>query len=447
MWDDEINKKIKEAADQYHPAYDENAWDKMELLLNKHLPSATKRKRKYLFILLISLLVGGSLFVVYKKITPTSKNTEATLVKNNVEGTRLPNQKPSTSEEDISATQLPEKSVNTINVTNQSNRKKIDQQLNNDVYKTRETKTNKAFVNATGRRTVKSNGKTSATLSSGEIGKETDEVKNTVENSVTNQQQNTEKKDASSEKVATIVNTPDIKEEIAKEKEDITNNKVSAKNKNTKESGTKKKPTANKRFGNNFAIDFSAGPDASSAGLAKPGKIAINYGVGFSYGLTGRFTLRTGFYIAEKIYSADKSQYHVPSGGSNVEYLYNIDANCKVYEMPLTLSYDFGKVKNHQWFASTGLSSYLMKKESYDYYYKYPNGGQYTKSWSISNQNKNYFSVLDFSAGYEYTFSKRSSLVAEPYVKIPLSGVGAGKVKLNSGGILFTFKLKPFYKK
>ena len=38
MWDDEIHKKIKDAADQYHPAYDDNAWSKMEQLLDEHLP-------------------------------------------------------------------------------------------------------------------------------------------------------------------------------------------------------------------------------------------------------------------------------------------------------------------------------------------------------------------------------------------------------------------------
>jgi len=88
-----------------------------------------------------------------------------------------------------------------------------------------------------------------------------------------------------------------------------------------------------------------------------------------------------------------------------------------------------------------------MKKESYDYYYKYPSGYVDTKSWSISNKNQHYFAILDISAGYQYNFNKRVSLISEPYLKIPMVGVGAGKVKLNSGGILFTLSVKPFYKK
>ena len=72
MWDDEINKKIKDAADQYHPAYDENAWDKMELLLDQHLPVEKKRKRKYFLIPLLALLLGSSFFIIYYKHSNSS---------------------------------------------------------------------------------------------------------------------------------------------------------------------------------------------------------------------------------------------------------------------------------------------------------------------------------------------------------------------------------------
>lgn len=43
--------------------------------------------------------------------------------------------------------------------------------------------------------------------------------------------------------------------------------------------------------------------------------------------------------------------------------------------------------------------------------------------------------------------NKNISLQAEPYVKIAMDGVGYGKVKLNSGGVLFSAVIKPFAKK
>jgi len=55
--------------------------------------------------------------------------------------------------------------------------------------------------------------------------------------------------------------------------------------------------------------------------------------------------------------------------------------------------------------------------------------------------------VINLSGGYQYHFSDRLSLMAEPYVRIPVSGIGSGKVKLNSGGVLFSLGFKPFLKK
>ena len=116
-------------------------------------------------------------------------------------------------------------------------------------------------------------------------------------------------------------------------------------------------------------------------------------------------------------------------------------------DIPLNVDYYFAQKRKHGWLISAGLSSYLMKKESYDYFYKTPAGQTYNKDWTISNKNKHFFSVLDVSAGYEYLLNKRFSLAVQPYIDVPLTGIGAGKVKLNSAGILFTLKTKPFVKK
>ena len=70
----------------------------------------------------------------------------------------------------------------------------------------------------------------------------------------------------------------------------------------------------------------------------------------------------------------------------------------------------------------------------------------YNRPWTVTNQNKHYFSVVDISAGYEHSINKRFSIIAEPYVKLPLSGIGIGKIKLNSAGVLFTAAIKPFLK-
>lgn len=430
MWDDEINKKIKDAADQYHPAYDEDAWSKMELLLDQHLPVEKKRRRKYFLIPVVSLLIGALLFFIFYNKNNLSKNLPKIETKNSITTQPTVQQKQTA----IASSSEDNKPIVPLNTISPSANKKINSlQKNQDskMFASKPTKANPLPATVSIETENASANNSHKKLSS------SDKEKNTV------------KENTPPASNAIVDNQQEIKQPIIKAKKDSTNtDKDVAKTSTSKNLFAKKKTTTHASFKNNFGFSISAGPDVSSVGLDKTGRIAINFGIGINYALSQKFTLRTGFYKSEKIYSANKNQYTIPPGGApNIEYLNNIGANCKVYEIPFTLLYSFSKTKNHQWFASAGLSSYLMKKESYNYNYKYPSGATYTKSWSISNQNQHYFSILDLSAGYEYSLSNRTSLLAEPYVKIPMSGIGAGKVKLNSAGILFSLTVKPFYKK
>ena len=86
-----------------------------------------------------------------------------------------------------------------------------------------------------------------------------------------------------------------------------------------------------------------------------------------------------------------------------------------------------------------------MNTEKYKYFYKYTSTGPtVSKERTFNNENDHFFSVLTLSAGYRRQLSKSMFLTAEPYLKLPLSGVGFGKVKLNSTGVLFTFGITPF---
>ena len=56
------------------------------------------------------------------------------------------------------------------------------------------------------------------------------------------------------------------------------------------------------------------------------------------------------------------------------------------------------------------------------------------------NENQHLLSILNLSAGYERSLGPRWSIQAEPYFKLPLSGVGAGKMRLASAGVFFGLK-------
>jgi opacity protein-like surface antigen len=208
-----------------------------------------------------------------------------------------------------------------------------------------------------------------------------------------------------------------------------------------------KKRVKNSAF-SNLGLTFSMGPDLSFVGMNKPGKFTMSYGAGLSYKLAKRLTVQSGFYVSRKLYSSDSASYN-PSGPFWTFYpnMQNINADCKVYEIPVKLSYSFGEKGKHNWIAGAGISSYLMKEETYRYEYKTSAGQNTSRSYTISNTNKHYFSVLSLNGGYQYNFNKRVSVSAEPYIKLPLTGIGFGKVKLKGTGMLFTATIKPFAKK
>src|SRR5438045_8408127 len=74
MRSEQIDKKVQEAAEKHHPAYDENAWQKMESLLNQHLPVQKDNERRRVFLLLfIFLFLGGGGLLLLSK--PWDKNS------------------------------------------------------------------------------------------------------------------------------------------------------------------------------------------------------------------------------------------------------------------------------------------------------------------------------------------------------------------------------------
>ncbi|MBC7873613.1 MAG: hypothetical protein H7Y01_06445, partial [Ferruginibacter sp.] len=63
---DEFDNKAKKAADHHHPAYDEQAWTKMEKLLNTHMPQKEDDRRRFLFLLLILFGLGAAGLLIAK---------------------------------------------------------------------------------------------------------------------------------------------------------------------------------------------------------------------------------------------------------------------------------------------------------------------------------------------------------------------------------------------
>jgi len=435
MKPDKLDIKIQEAAAQNEPAYNERAWSDMEKLLDKEMPQKKKEKRRILWIFLLLFIVASSLLL----LNPSGKNTieKVISVKTN-SASETTNTHDSTSM-GASNTTIKDANQDTI----QPSQPSIPEIINQQSFSEKSIQNSKT-------RTIKNDKTTGENVVAIYSQNNSTENKTGIDNQILNP-----------DNIGKI-EKPDIQQSPAKtiKKDSVEVNKNESIDENKKsdslikenDKGTSHKknatPVNRNKFINSFAINFSAGPDVSAVNIDDIGKINPVFGAGISYSIGKRWNLRTGFYVERKVYDTKAANYHPPAGFWNYYPDLNyINANCKVYEVPLIINYNFSQKSTHFWFVSAGISSYFMKKEKYYYTPKNPSIQYPYDSYTVNNKNRNYFSSARLTGGYERKFSKTISVIAEPYINLPLAGVGYGKVKLYSTGILFTLSIKPFAKK
>ncbi len=191
-------------------------------------------------------------------------------------------------------------------------------------------------------------------------------------------------------------------------------------------------------------IGLAAGLDLSTVKYTHSADPGFNLGLLGGYQFNKNWSVYTGVIYTKKNYNLDGKDYHPP-----VHYwttyvdLQAVDGYCRMWEVPLLARYTFDSKTNKHFFISTGLSSYFMKKQQYNYSYKIINTGNYANSaWTNDSSYNHIFSILHFSAGFEKQMGKHLNWQIEPYAKIPLGGVGFGNIKLSSFGINFSIQYR-----
>jgi hypothetical protein len=181
-------------------------------------------------------------------------------------------------------------------------------------------------------------------------------------------------------------------------------------------------------------------PDLNSVESFSPSALGNTFGLIVEYEFARRWRLNTGALYTAKFYNANVQSYHAWSEAwKNWQVLpTDIVADCRIIDIPLNIRYDAWRTPKYDFFFSTGLTSYIMLNEKYDYIYDQP--ATTPKGREVSNSGNYWAGMLNFSLGYERQISKNFTLQAEPYLKVPLSQVGIGKVNLYGTGLLFSIK-------
>jgi hypothetical protein len=199
-----------------------------------------------------------------------------------------------------------------------------------------------------------------------------------------------------------------------------------------------------------FSVRFVVSPDLSTVGLKNFTRPGTNAGLLLEYRLANRWSVQGGVIWSTKVYKAGTEDYVVPDGMWAYPFKKpeSVDGRCIMIDIPLNVRYDFllqprmdGRLPS-RWFISGGLTTYIMNREDYHYDYPAHTYGQKT-DWTNPNTGTAFgLSNLNLSVGYERSFGKRLSWQVEPFMKVPLKGVGVYKINLLSTGSFFSIRYK-----
>ena len=187
-----------------------------------------------------------------------------------------------------------------------------------------------------------------------------------------------------------------------------------------------------------FYAGILCGVDISSIHF-QSAKSGGTMGFIIGYAFNEKWSIESGLlWDTKRVY--DDGTYFNPPGytPTNGVTITSVNGKSRLYELPVNMKYTIISGK-HNLFAITGISSYLMRSENYDYEYtqnNQPGGHNYL---SYTNQTKNWFSVANFSIGYTHKLGAMGSIRLEPYLKLPLTNLGTANMPIMSTGLNIGF--------
>ncbi len=481
--DKDIDRLSRDAAEHYH-APGTPSWDALQQVLDKELPQEKEKKRRgffFFFLLLLGLSLAGSAIWYGGKINskPSTtiagdKNIEskpannktttipganasgnAATVESNAEKKNLP-ASTTANAETSNVVSAPEANNNKATAkANSTVDKKIQQQAitlannPNTIYK---AVPNKKYANIAGagviipnknqRKPGNKNGLNKNTIAARENNtNDNDQTGIIADNSNTSEIKNNNTVIHNPDAVVptgtsdTLANTKPAAKPVA-----VTDPETKATTKDSADTARKKTKAKHDRAIN---IGLTAGLDLSTVKFTHSDNVGYNFGLMGGYQFSKHWSVYTGLIYTKKNYTLNGSDYHPPKHyWTQYVDLRLVEGYCRMWEVPLLARYTFNPSSKIRFFASTGLSSYFMKEQYYDYSYKNMQGMPASAQWTNDSTFNHVFSILHLSGGFEKNIGKHMNLQVEPYAKIPLSGVGFGDIRLSSFGINFSVQYR-----
>lgn len=176
-----------------------------------------------------------------------------------------------------------------------------------------------------------------------------------------------------------------------------------------------------------WSFVVAAAPDFSSLTLDKFRNAGSIFGLVAHYQVFRRWSIATGIMYSSKNYVGTGRDYRPPQGywraETNGVIPLEITGACKVLENPVLVQYRLVNVGKNRLTITAGMSSYYLLSESYSFQFSAPNPGA-TEVWNSPQTSLYWFGITNVSLAYERVINARISVGIEPYLKIPVTGMG-----------------------
>ena len=109
-----------------------------------------------------------------------------------------------------------------------------------------------------------------------------------------------------------------------------------------------------------------------------------------------------------------------------------------MFEIPLTIKYNFpSKKANSLFFTNVGITNYIITKE-HNNYLAIVNGG-IPQHLEATYNKTNIIGAINLGLGYENKLYKKIKIRFEPYLQIPINGIGIGELPVSTVGLHIGF--------
>jgi hypothetical protein len=166
---------------------------------------------------------------------------------------------------------------------------------------------------------------------------------------------------------------------------------------------------------------------------------------GYSVGLLGgyqfceRWSLETGIIYSKKFYKTDAKYFSMDKIGPAMPqgmHVMKVDGCSEFVEWPLHVRYDVIQKTSKSLFVTTGLSTYMITHES-NGYHTLLNGVEKMMYGNYETDAVYFSAAIDLSIGYQQRIGNRNHIRVEPYIQIPVKGIGMGDLPVTAAGVHF----------